>query len=130
MVVGGQPGDDTGRGKFVDIGKVKGLHPMVHIVAQIPGEAGGGVAGQHGAAHAKGQRTKGTQGQQKPLLPHHRHIAGGDAVIHQLCHDRGDGHFHGHLSDHQKGAEDGGQLVFPDGMQQFFQHLLRFLLAG
>ena len=112
--VTGQTGDDGGGREFIDVGEVEGLHPVVHIVAQIPGKAGGGLGGENGRAYAEYQAAQGGEHQHKTLLPYHGHIAGGDAQVYYVCYDAGDAYLHVHLADHTQGTEQRRPNILPD----------------
>ena len=118
----GQPGDNGGRGEFVNIGEAEILHPVVHIVAQIPGKARSSLGGIVGGHNAKHQRHNGADEQLQRLLPHHSHIAHGNAVVIQVCHNQGDGHFHGYLADHADGAYQCRPFILAQALGETIYH--------
>ena len=128
--IGGQPGHNGGGGELVDVGKAVVLDTVVHVVPQILGKACGGLGSIVGRQHPKEQGDQGAQQQQQGLLPHHGHIARGNAPVIQSGHDQRNGHFHGNLPHHGQGAEQGGPLVFPDTPYQSFHHFWNSSVSG
>ena len=120
--IGGQPGDNGGGGEFVDVGEAEFLDMVVHVMAQVLGEARPGLGGENRRSGAEAQGGQGADHQQQGLTNHNRHILHDDAVVIELGHHQGDQHLHGHLADHADGAENGGPFVFPDAPGKTFYH--------
>ena len=73
--IGGEACDDRAGRELVDVAKREGLHVVIHIVAQVGGEAHRGTCAHPGAAgaHSKLENGKDEQGDAKrqtsPMLP-------------------------------------------------------------
>ena len=120
--IGGQPCDDRGRRELVDVGKAEILYTVIHVVAHIPRKAGGGlgriVCGQ--AAEKQGRQR--AQQQLQGLLPDNGHIAHGDAVVIEICHDQRDRYLHGDLADHTDGADQCRPLILAQALGETLYH--------
>ena len=77
---------------------------VVHIMPQIFGKAGACLGGEHRRQHAEAQGCQSAEHQQQGLPGYVGHILELDAVIVKICHDHGDGNFHGNLADHADGT--------------------------
>ena len=120
--IGGQAGDNAGCGKLINIGKVEGLHVVVHVVAQVPGKAGGGVGRKKCRSHTKGQRTQGVQHQDQAVFDHSAHVAHFHTQVHDFGQDQGDFDLHINLAHHAQRTENGGPFVFPDTPEKSSYH--------
>ena len=120
--VRGQTGDDRCRGKFVDVGKVKILHLVIHIVPQVPGKAGGGVGCQHRRGNAENQGNQGVEHQQAAVTHHRAHIAYTDTFVHNLGKYQWNLGFHVNLADHANRGQNRRPFVFPDTPGKGFYH--------
>ena len=120
----GQPGDNGRGGKPVNIGKIKFLHLIIHIVAQIPGKARGCPGGKHRRGNAENQGDQGVEHQQSAVAHHRAHIRLTDAQVNDLRqHQRNPG-FHVDLADHGDRAQNRVPFVFPDAPDKGFYHAL------
>ena len=97
--IGGEACDDRAGRELVDVAKREGLHVVIHIVAQVGGEAHRGTCAHPGAAgaHSKLENGKDEQGDAK--APDLAHVAGLDAAVDEVAHDEWDSDLEYHLQD-------------------------------
>ena len=124
----GQTGNQSRRGKFIDICKGKGLDMIEHSLAQILGKSGGCFCRKHAAQDTGSQTAQGQHQHQKSHLNDMIHIAFYDTVIHDRSHQHRDRHLKDDLKDHTDRRQDRRRLIFLYLRQQLFQHCahLRF----
>ena len=108
--IGGQTGDDTAGGKFINVGKRKLLYTVVHFPPQIAGKAGGRPGGKAAGQCAQQQGHQRHEHNQNAILENAGHIARLDTLIQQLARHHGNQHVKGHFTDHEDGGKDGVQL--------------------
>ena len=110
----GEPGDEGGSGKVLDVGKGEALYLPVLCVTDVGAEAHAGLGGQRRCAHAQRQTD---QGHQHHLQAHGKDVAAvsgaavaADAVVHDAAHGLGQ-----HQLQHRFAcrAEDAQQDVDP-----------------
>jgi len=98
------------------------LHTVIHVVAQIPRKAGGGLGRIVCGQTAEKQGRQRAQQQLQGLLPDNGHIAHGDAVVIEICHDQRDRHLHGDLADHTDGADQRRPLILAQALGETLYH--------
>ena len=118
----GQPGHQPRRAEFVDIGKSKGLDPLVHGLAQVPGKACGSLGPEHAASDAEGKAHQSRQHHQAPDQINVPHVSRVHPIVDDGGHQPRNDHLHGHLADHKHRGEYGFLHHSPDMRSQRFQH--------
>ena len=102
--IGGQTGNDTAGGELVNVGKGKLLDAVVHLPAQVAGEAGGRPGGKPARQSAQQQGDEGHGNYRDAILQDMGHAARLDALIQQLAGHQRDQHIEGHLADDKDGG--------------------------
>ena len=120
----GQPGDNGRGGEFIDVAKIKILHLIIHIVAQVPGKARGGVGRHHRGGDAENQGNQGVQHQQAAVAYDGSHVAHADALVHHLRQHQRDFGFHVNLAHHADRGQNRGPFVLPDTPGKRLYHVL------
>ena len=97
--IGGQTGNDTAGGEFVDVGKGKFLNILIHLPAQIAGEAGGRPGGITAGQGAQQQSRQGHEDHNAAVVENTFHISRLNALGQQTACHHGNQDIKGHLAD-------------------------------
>ncbi len=121
--VGGQAGDQAGGGKMVDVGKGKVLDVEIQVLPQVAGKARRG-RGSPGPGHqAEDQPQDHQDDHTEPQLYQGIHAAAVNALVDDLGGEEGQEDLQHHFQGGKKGRLPGGAFVFPQTLEQGFDHL-------
>ena len=111
--IGGQAGHQPGAAEFIDIGKGINLQMVEHIMAQVAGKARRGPGAAASRQCTEGQRHQRKAHQQCAVPQDHGHIAGLDAFIDEIGHNKGNSDVQKGFHQHIQRGKQGVFFIFP-----------------
>ena len=105
---------------MVDVGKGEVLDMIEHVFTQVFGETGRSAGGGQARQGAEAQGGGGADNQHQAHADGVAHVAGGDAVVDELCHQKGDQNLQDDLAGDEDRGQDGVLFILPDASHEFF----------
>ena len=117
-----QARDDGRSGKLIDVGKRKGLHIVVHVLAQVCSKTDRSARCDARCKHAGRELERRQQQQKRTELPDRCHTAALDAEVDEVGHIQRDHDLKHDLQRREQDRHERGAFVFPQAAGQGMKH--------
>ena len=108
-----QARDDGRSGKLIDVGKRKGLHIVVHVLAQVCSKTDRSARCDTRREHAGRELERRQQQQKRTELPDRRHTAALNTKVNEVGHIQRDHDLKHDLQRREQDRHERGAFVFP-----------------